>query len=256
MPPGRAKAKGSQVRNSTHSPVGGLQRPAATVSPFHWDQTRGRSLDRYLLGVELEVLDSLLRAEPFGRTVEVGCGSGRLTVHLRARGAEVTAVDHDPEATAAFAAQAAGLVVRADARALPFPTEAFDTAVAVQVLQSVEHEPAVAELARVVRPGGRLVCQVLNRFGYKAALKRLARGDRAGVGGGARETRLASFEALLAREGFEVEAKRGYNWLPFERDSDSRLVAPLARVESALRLRRVAALSPWALVVARRRGPD
>ncbi len=52
--------------------------------------------------------------------------------------------------------------------------------------------------------------------------------------------------------GFEIRAVSGYNWVPFTRHSDSKLVRVAALVESALRLDRYYQISPKILVAARR----
>ena len=71
----------------------------------------------------------------------------------------------------------AGVVVdlaRADVRALPFATGTFDAVTAVTVLCFVrDARAALAELARVVRPGGRLILGELGRWSMWAARRRL-----------------------------------------------------------------------------------
>ncbi|MBC3840228.1 class I SAM-dependent methyltransferase [Streptacidiphilus sp. 4-A2] len=90
--------------------------------------------------------------------LEVGCGSGRLTAAALGRGARVTATDAVPGMVAVAAAAAPGALVRqAVLPGLPFPEAAFDAAVGAFVINHVaEPEAAVADLARVLRPGGRV----------------------------------------------------------------------------------------------------
>ena len=52
----------------------------------------------------------------------------------------------------------------------------------------------------------------------------------------------------LSKIGFVVVKKMGYNWLPFGRTSESRLIPFLARLEKLLALRRIPRLSPWVIV--------
>jgi ubiquinone/menaquinone biosynthesis C-methylase UbiE len=97
-----------------------------------------------------------------GRVIEIGSGSGPNFRHYPETVSELVAVE--PEAhlreKAAGAARESGRPVRvidAVADRLPFEDGAFDAAVAVLVLCSVRSQPAaLAELHRVVRPGGEL----------------------------------------------------------------------------------------------------
>ncbi|MGH7691786.1 MAG: class I SAM-dependent methyltransferase [Candidatus Dormibacteria bacterium] len=94
-------------------------------------------------------------------TLELGCGEGRVTRDLVARGHQVTAVDASPSLIAAAgAADQASTYLVAHAEALPLADCSFDLAVAYNSLMDVENlGAAVQELGRVLRPGGRLaVC--------------------------------------------------------------------------------------------------
>ena len=96
---------------------------------------------------------------PPGRaTLEVGCGEGRVTRDLRARGHRVVAVDVSPTLVGlAREADPDGEYVVADAAALPFEDRAFDLVVAFNSLMDMDDlEGAVREAARVLEPGGRL----------------------------------------------------------------------------------------------------
>src|SRR5439155_26472201 len=97
--------------------------------------------------------------------LDVGVGgSGATVIEAARRGAEAVGCDLSPEGVLAprrFAAEEgvqerAGFVVCA-AEALPFPDRSFRSASAVAVLEHLDDDgPAVAELARVLEPGGRV----------------------------------------------------------------------------------------------------
>lgn len=101
-----------------------------------------------------------------GRTaidaLDIGCGTGFLSLELAARGHRVTGVDFAPAmlAEARRKAVAAGAGIRfeqADAEQLPFAPGSFDLAVCRHVLWTLPHpEAAIDEWLRVLRPGGRL----------------------------------------------------------------------------------------------------
>jgi len=93
---------------------------------------------------------------PGRRTLEIGCGEGRVARDLARRGHAVTAVDASPTLLRyAREADPAGRYLVADAAALPFPDEAFDLVVAYNALMDIADMPgAVREAARVLEPGG------------------------------------------------------------------------------------------------------
>lgn len=96
------------------------------------------------------------------RLVDVGCGTGRFAVLAAERlGARVWGVDRSAEMLHEAKRRPGGRGVgwrRADAEKLPFRDGWFDGAHSHLVLHLVDDLPAaVAELARVVSPGGRLV---------------------------------------------------------------------------------------------------
>ncbi len=93
-----------------------------------------------------------------GDVLDLCAGTLDFSAALR-RSRSVTAVDFCPEMMEAGAAKAPwATLVTADARELPFPDASFDAAVAGFGLRNVpESERALAEVVRVLRPGGVLV---------------------------------------------------------------------------------------------------
>jgi SAM-dependent methyltransferase len=125
-----------------------------------------------------DVALSLLTAAAPAQLLEVGCGTGALAARCVAElGCEVVALDASAEMVRAT--QARGIdVMTGDVQELPFADGAFDCAVAAWMLYHVpDLDRGVAELARVLRPGGRLVA-ITNGRGSLAELYDLAGGER------------------------------------------------------------------------------
>ena len=99
---------------------------------------------------------------PGRRTLDLGCGEGRLGRFLRSRGHQVAGVDASPAMVRlAVSHPAAAPAVQADAAALPFPDETFDLVVAYMSLHDMDRMPdAVAEAGRVLTRGGRLCAAI------------------------------------------------------------------------------------------------
>jgi SAM-dependent methyltransferase len=115
------------------------------------------------------VLAALAEKRP-ARIVEVGCGTGVFAARCaRELGCDVVALDSSPamvEETRARGVEA----VLGDVRDLPFEDGAFDCAVALWMLHHVDgRDRAIGELARVLRPRGRLIATG-NGLGHLAEL--------------------------------------------------------------------------------------
>jgi SAM-dependent methyltransferase len=99
-----------------------------------------------------------------GRAVDVGCGEGRLSRLLQELGWTVTACE--PVAAlleAAREAASASAYHQAAADALPVPDAGFDLVLSYNMLMDVaDPAAAVAEMVRVLAPGGRLVVSIVH----------------------------------------------------------------------------------------------
>lgn len=102
------------------------------------------------------------------RILDAGCGSGPLSAALRDRGAVVTGID---AGAGMLALARRRLGDEADLRVadlndpLPFDDDAFDDVVSSLVLHYLEDwGPPLAEMRRVLRPGGRLIASVDHPF--------------------------------------------------------------------------------------------
>ena len=122
----------------------------------------------WLLGVPRvhRRLVELAAIEPGHRVLEIGCGTGNLALRAQRMhpDAEVVGIDPDPLALerARRKADRAGLPVRWDrgkAGELPYPDESVDRVLSAFMfhhLDDAEKKSALAEVRRVLRPGGQL----------------------------------------------------------------------------------------------------
>jgi SAM-dependent methyltransferase len=125
-----------------------------------WARTPGHdSYWQFHRDVFLELLPPTGR-----RSLDLGCGEGRLARDLKALGHAVAAVDASAALVAAAREADPTLDAHvADAAALPFDDAAFDLVVAFMSLQDVDDlEGAVREAARVLERGGRLCVAIVH----------------------------------------------------------------------------------------------
>jgi ubiquinone/menaquinone biosynthesis C-methylase UbiE len=136
----------------------------------------GQLVDR----VEKEAVWTLLPELQRRRVLEVGCGTGNISLELACRGAQVVGLDASGPMLAA--GQDKGrrqgfslTLIQGLAGDLPFPEAVFDGVISILALDFIPDRPgALREMVRVLRPGGFLVLALLNRYSLWT-LKRMLR---------------------------------------------------------------------------------
>lgn len=139
-------------------------------------------LDRY----RFEKLDYLPRLVPFAgfrgmRLLEVGCGAGIDLVRFAQGGAHITGIDLSEQAVALCRKNLAvhgvqGEVEVMNGERMAYPANAFDVVYAHGVLQYTPDPHAmIAEIHRVLRPGGSAILMVYNRYSWLNAMATLMR---------------------------------------------------------------------------------
>jgi SAM-dependent methyltransferase len=175
-----------------------------------YDRARGRAYHRLVDRLEIEIVAPYLT----GSTVlDLACGTGLtlMALHDAAR----SAVGADLSAGMLGAAHRRGLrVLQASAERLPFTSRRFDL---VTCFKAFPHLPSrracLAEIHRVLRPGGRAAVELYNPMSLRGLLRRV--GPRRRVGGRYHEghipTRYDTLADLTCRlpPGLVMEAVRG-----------------------------------------------
>jgi ubiquinone/menaquinone biosynthesis C-methylase UbiE len=172
--------------------------------------------------------------------LDVGCGAGLMAVELAGRGMHVTATDSSRRMASAARRQAAhaGLadrirIMEADAHALPFSSETFDLVVALGLLPWVaDPQRTLAEMGRVLRPGGWLIVTADNRVRLNLVLEprenpllwpvklglrayRRAAGQASGSGAPSRLHLPGDVQRMLARAGLTTARQGTVGFGPF-----------------------------------------
>jgi len=148
---------------------------------------------------------NLARIQPGEQVLDVGCGTGTLAIEvarLVGRAGRVAGIDPGTEQIARAHAKAARRNVHIEFQVgvieqLPFPDQTFDVALSTLMMH---HLPAslkrqgLAEIARVLKPGGRLVIA-----DFKRKQERRGRAARFHAGGSS----MQDLAALVSEAGFE-----------------------------------------------------
>ena len=169
-------------------------RKLAALEDAHW-WYRER---RHLLGQMIKGLRP-------GTALDIGAAGGGNTRVLRRAGWSVSALEYGADG-AEVAAGRGLVVVRGDATALPVDDASFDLVMAFDVLEHIlDHDTAVAEVRRALRPDGRFLIMV-------PADPRLWSDHDVAVDHVRRYTR-ETLREVLERNGFEVESMTSWNVL-------------------------------------------
>jgi len=133
-----------------------------------WEEHAAWWIDGFTAGADPEyeeqilplAADELRDAETI---LDVGCGDGQISRMMAAAGARVVGIDPTWNQISVAGERGGGAsYLRSTADEMPFADGAFDAAVACLVFEHIDHvDEAIAEVARVVRPGGRF-CFFLN----------------------------------------------------------------------------------------------
>jgi SAM-dependent methyltransferase len=150
---------------------------------YHWRLAYSRGLlrahpgVRALYGLPLRVISQLVTAES-PRGADIGCGDGVLVYEAMSRGLQIIGIDlsmdglelaHRELGAHGFRSP---LLLNADCRAVSLQSCSLDYVVSVEVIEHLEHPMQfLAEVARVLKPGGTFVCTTPCRDSGDSALR-------------------------------------------------------------------------------------
>ncbi|WP_285031580.1 class I SAM-dependent methyltransferase [Mycolicibacterium sp. lyk4-40-TYG-92] len=123
-----------------------------------WSVGRYETVAEFIAPIAAEVVAAVPHG-PGTALVDLACGTGNASLHAAGLGAQVTGVDITPELLAIAAEKPGGDAVEwvaADASATGLPSASFDAAVSNMGIIFVEPASMVAEIARLLKPGGAL----------------------------------------------------------------------------------------------------
>jgi SAM-dependent methyltransferase len=151
------------------------------VDPISRDRRRcsfgsaAEEYERFRPGYPAEAVE-WLAGRPSRRVLDLGAGTGKLTRALVAAGHEVVAVEPDEAMRAVLAAALPAVDVLAGvAEAIPLAAASVDEVVVGHAFHWFDERPALAEIARVLRPAGRLGVVYNNRDESVAWVAELSR---------------------------------------------------------------------------------
>ncbi len=180
-----------------------------------------------------------------GDALDVGMGPGRLCAELAEHGWTVSGVDASREMVAMARTRlpaASERLLHGETEILPFADATFDLVTATGVLEYSDLQLALAEIERVLRPGGRAVVSYPNphalyaiwktRLWYPAArgAKRILGRENPTMPRGAPQQRPAHFEDDLRRAGLVPDSRHESSFLPAITPLEILLPGPVVRL--------------------------
>ena len=244
-------------------PAGSVEQAEKTF----WEQAAETRWGSYMTAHERKALVRAMSiAGGPGVSVEVGCEGGRWSKLLYEAGWRVVCTDVDAEALALCGRrlpEATCLLVEPEATTIPVGDGSARLVLVSEVAPVSQSEWFPGEAARVLEQGGILVCTFYNPASLRGLAYRGLRGLQRWRKGGTRfhehyysGPSYARFRKDLQRAGFRMLDQEGICWFPFSRQSDSPLIPICTQIEARLGLRRLTALSPFVIAIAKKEPTD
>jgi ubiquinone/menaquinone biosynthesis C-methylase UbiE len=201
---------------------------------WNWDSPSGRARATR----RAELFTSVARLAPGVRALELGCGTGLFVEKVSASGAALDAIDLSPDLLESARARTRAIeTVRltcGNAEELPYRDGAFDAVYGSSVLHHLDLDRALAEVARVLRPGGLAVFTEPNIVNPQVAVMFRLGLTKRYFGVSPDEMAFSRFgaAAALRRAGFAEARVRPFDFL--HPATPAALLGPVARMGAFL----------------------
>lgn len=203
------------------SSTGASAPPSGQFGPDIYASWRRSSLGEITEALERRLIFGLVGSLDGLSVLDVGCGDGTLALAVSQHGARrVSGCDPDARMVTRAYSQARreerhiDLAV-ARSQELPYADQSFDVVLCITVLTFIsDPNVTVREMARVLRPGGRLVIGDLGRWSYWAARRRIRGWFGARLWRAARFRSAKELAAVIDDAGLKIGAIRGAIFFP------------------------------------------
>lgn len=181
----------------------------------------------------------------------MACGSGRFSIPISKKGIEVVAVDYDLVPLRKLKDKRRGksiMLIRGDANKLPFKKSCFDCIIAIEIVGYLDVMEFFKECNKALRKDGFFLFTTSNKHSYKRCIHRILSSYSVFY-----RHSFDEITAYLEEGGFELMECQGFNWVPFNRDSNSILLGFFEFLEKMLRLVSFSAISPMVFFIAKKK---
>jgi SAM-dependent methyltransferase len=213
----------------------------ATSEETHWEKAAKTRVGTYLTNIEAGFIFDCVDFTKLSLVVDIGAEAGRFSVLAANTNVTVVGIDIDLYSLCRLKQKNKDVhVILADAKHIPLQPQIVDAVFMIEVLDYIpEADKALSECYRILRPDSVLIFSFGNKSSFKSKLREFK--------GKSYTHSYSQVVKNLRQTGFKTIKKTGYNWLPFGRMSNNRLVPFFCGVEKLFRLNDVPSLSPWVI---------